>query len=53
MRYFTTKYFRVIIDLSGVAVESGDNLFVPVTVFINDQPGVYVSGDYSVNIIVN
>ncbi len=54
MRYFDSKFFRVIVDLTGIAVESGDNLFVPVTVmFTSEQPGVYVSGDYSVNIVVN
>lgn len=54
MRYFSSKYFTVVIDLSGLAVESGDNFFVPVTViFKSEQPGVYVRGDYSVNIIVN
>lgn len=54
MRYFSSDYFKVVVDLSGIAVESGDNIFVPVTVMMtSEQPGVYVSGDYAVNIVVN
>ncbi len=54
MRYFSSKYFKVVIDFDGIGVQSGDNFFVPVEiVLIEEQPGVYVSGDYSVNVIVN
>ncbi len=54
MRYFDSNSFTVEVDLEGMHLESGENIFVPVNVVINpDVQGVYVSGDYSVNIIVN
>ncbi len=44
MRYFSSKYFTVVVDLSGIAVESGDNLIVPVTVILkSEHPGVYLN----------
>lgn len=54
LRYMDSSYFKVLVDLSGMNLEQGMNINVPADIFFHREiSGIYVFGDYAVNIGIN